>query len=148
MFAKDIMTKDVFTADENDTIESVIKLLIEKNISGIPVLKKNKLVGIVSEGDLIYKSKDLHFPLYFSFLDSYIFLENPKILKDQLEKISAYKVSEVMTTKVISATEDETIENLSTKMINKKINRIPIVNSKNELVGIVTRKDIIKSYSK
>lgn len=148
MFAKDIMTKNVFTVNEDDTIESVIKLLIDKNISGVPVLKNKSLVGIVSEGDLIYKSKDLHLPLYFSFLDSYIFLENPNILKNQLEKISAYKVSEIMTTKLITGDEYESIESLSTKMINKKINRIPIVNSNNELVGIITRKDIIKSYSR
>lgn len=148
LLAKDIMTKEVVTVHIQDTVESVIKLLIDKDISGVPVVdNENKLIGIVSEGDLIYKSKKFHFPLYFTILDSYIFLESTDMIKKQMLKMSAYSVGTMMTEDVVSASEDESVERLATLMSEKNVNRIPIVNGENQVVGIVTRKDIIKSYT-
>lgn len=148
MLAKDIMTKEVFSVNENDTVDTVIKLLLEKEISGAPVVdSENRLVGVISEGDLIYKSKTFHFPLYYSIFDSYIFLEKPSIIEDQLEKMTGYKVKDVMTKDVISVNEDATINKMATIMTEKDINRIPVVDNENKLVGIVARRDIIRSYS-
>lgn len=148
MLAKDIMTKEVVAVHKDEAIESVIKLLLEKDISGAPVVDdENVLVGIVSEGDLIYKSKKFHFPLYFTILDSYIFLEKPKMIEEQISKMTAYKVESMMSTEVHSASESATIEEIATIMNEKGVNRIPIVDENRKVVGIVTRKDIIKSYS-
>ncbi len=147
MLAKEIMTKEVFTVHENDTVEDAMKILLDKDVSGVPVVDDEyKVVGIVTEGDLIYKSKSFHFPLYYSIFDSYIFLENPSIIEEQLEKMTGYKISDVMTKNVYTAMEDATVNDLSTIMTNKDVNRIPIVDSENKLLGIVARKDIIKSY--
>lgn len=147
MLAKDIMTKDVFTVNKDNTVEDAMKIIIEKKVSGLPVVDDdNKLVGIVTEGDLIYKSKNFHFPLYYSIFDSYIFLESPSIIEEQLEKMTGYKVEEVMTKNVHFGKEDSTINDLSTMMANKDINRIPIVDEEKRLVGIVARRDIIESY--
>lgn len=147
MLAKEIMTKEVFTVHENDTVEDAMKILLDKDVSGVPVVDDDyKVVGIVTEGDLIYKSKNFHFPLYYSIFDSYIFLENPSMIEEQLEKMTGYKISDVMTKNVYTAMEDATVNDLSTIMTNKDVNRIPIVDSENKLLGIVARKDIIKSY--
>lgn len=149
MLAKDIMTREVITIGEDDTVEDAIQILKDKAISGLPVVDESgKLVGVVSEGDLIYKSKKIHFPLYFSILDSYIFLEDPKIVKEQMLKMAAYKVKTLMTSDVIRAGEDESVENLATMMSEKQVNRIPIVDEQDRLIGIVTRRDIIENYKK
>lgn len=147
MLAKDIMTKDVFTVHEDTTVEDAMKIIVNKKVSGLPVVDdNNKLVGIVTEGDLIYKSKNFHFPLYYSIFDSYIFLESPSIIEEQLEKMTGYKVEEVMTKNVYFGKEDSTINDLSTIMTNKDVNRIPIVDENKKLIGIVARRDIIESY--
>lgn len=147
MLAKDIMTKDVFTIHKDDKVEDAIKLLLEKNISGLPVVDDEfKIVGIVTEGDLIYRSKNFHFPLYYSIFDSYIFLENPSMIEEQLEKMTGYKISDVMTKNVCTAMENASLNDISTLMTEKDVNRIPIVDQNDKLIGIVARKDIIKSY--
>lgn len=148
MRAKDIMTKDVITVKKDDLVEKAIKLLSVNDISGLPVVDdKLKVIGIVSEWDLIVRSKKLEIPTFFSILDGYIFLESTKKIEKQLKKMVAYKIEDVMSRDVISVKEDETIENISTIMTNEKINRVPVVDKYGILLGIISRKDIIKSYS-
>lgn len=148
MLAKEIMNREVIVVKEEDTIEDVIKLLLEHNISGIPVVDdQRRVIGIVTEGDIIYRSKKLQIPTYFTILDSYIFLESTKNFEKDLKKMAAYKVSEVMTKKVITVEQDEKIEEIATLMTTKRINRIPIVDN-GKIVGIVSRRDIIQAYAK
>ena len=85
-------------------------------------------------------------PRYLAILDSYIFFENPNNLEKQIKKMIGYVVKDVMTEKVIAADVDDTIEELSKLMTNNKVNRLPILEN-GVLVGIVSRRDIIKSYS-
>lgn len=148
MLVKEIMNRDVITVTEENTVEDVIKLLLEHNISGVPVInEEKKVVGIVTEGDIIFRSKKLQIPTYFTILDSYIFLESTKNFKNDLKKMVAYKVTDVMTKKVFTVEQEASIEDIATLMTTKKINRIPIVD-KGVLVGIVSRRDIIKAYAK
>lgn len=147
MLAKDIMTKEVITVTKEDNVETVIKLILEHNISGLPVInEESHVIGIITEGDLIYRSKKLHVPSFFTLLDSYIFLENPKNLEGELKKITGYKVKDVMTEDVVTVSADDEIEKIATFMAKDNINRIPVVKDK-KLVGIVSRRDIIKGYA-
>lgn len=146
MQAKDIMVTEVVTVKKDDTVEDVIKLLIQHNISGLPVVdEEGRVTGIVTEGDLIYRSKKLHIPAYFTILDGYIFLESTKSLEEEMKKIAAYRVEDMMTQEVITVGEEESVEEIATTMIRKKINRLPVVRD-GKLVGIVSRRDIIKAY--
>ncbi len=147
MLAREIMTTDVITVKKDDTVEQVIKLLMEHNVSGLPVIDDEKhVVGIISEGDLIYRSKKLQIPSYFTILDSYIFLESTKSIQEQIRKMVGYRVEDVMTEKVIVADVEENIEEIATLMAAKKVNRVPIVEN-DKLVGIISRRDIIRAYA-
>jgi CBS domain-containing protein len=147
MLAKDIMTRDVIAVKSQDLVENVIKILMEKNISGVPVVDDdNHVIGIVTEGDLIYRSKKLKIPTFFSILDGYVFLESTKTIEKQLKKMVGYRVEDVMTTDVITVREDQTVEDVATIMTKEKINRVPVVKDE-RLVGIISRRDIIRSYS-
>lgn len=147
MLAKEIMSQKVIAVKRDDTVDTVIKLLMEHNISGLPVIDdENHVVGIISEGDLIYRSKKLHIPSYFTILDSHIFLENTKNFEEQLKKMVGYKVEDVMTEKVISAKAGDSVEEIATLMANKQVNRVPILED-GKLVGIVSRRDIIRAYA-
>jgi len=67
--AKDIMIKDVITINKNASIEELSELLLKNKISGVPVVDDDgNMVGIVTEGDIIVKGTELHFPRYFKFL--------------------------------------------------------------------------------
>ncbi len=149
LMAKDIMSGNVITIDKNASIEELSALLIEKKISGVPVTDENGImVGIATEGDIIVKDTDLHFPRYFKLLDGIIYLESFTKFKNNLRKHLAIKVEEIMTRKVISASRDTKINDIAEMMVNNRVNRIPIVDEKNKPIGIVTRADIVKSFAK
>lgn len=144
MLAKDIMTKEVITVLEDATIQAVGKLFVEKNISGVPVVdEEGKLKGILSEGDLVYQQKPINPPLFINLFDSVIQLDRKEFWED-VNKIAARTAGELMTKTVITADENATVEELAKLMINKKVNRIPIVNAANQVIGLVSRHDIVK----
>lgn len=144
MLVKEIMTKDVITVKEEDTVSDAIKILLENRISGIPVLNdQDELAGVLSEADLIYREKNLNLPVFIPILDGVIFFENTKKIEEQLKKMTGYKVKDVMTRHVITIDEDTSAEEAARIMMDRKINRLPVVRNK-RVVGIVTRADILK----
>jgi CBS domain-containing protein len=143
---KDIMVKEVITIQKGASVEELSELLIKNKISGVPVIDSDgKLVGIATEGDLIIKDSDLHFPRYFKLLDSIIYLESLNKFKKSLKKFLGTKVEDVMTSKIKTVKEDSTVGDAANMMIKYNINRVPVLDSKDELAGIVTRADIVGS---
>jgi CBS domain-containing protein len=144
--AKDIMSKKVITISKNDSIEKLSELLVNNKISGVPVVdENNKMVGIVSEADIIVQDADLHFPRYFKLLDGIIYLESLNKFKRNLEKHLATKVGDIMTQKVKTVSENTPINEIADLMLDSRVNRVPVMDKNNNLVGIITRADIVKS---
>ena len=144
--AKDIMTKKVITINKDVSIEKLSELLLENKISGVPVIdEKEKVVGIVTEADIIVQDTELHFPRYFKLLDGIIYLESLNKFRDNLKKHLAIKVEDIMTKKVRTIGVDTPISEIAEIMLDERINRLPVMDDNNNLVGIVTRADIVKS---
>jgi CBS domain-containing protein len=144
---KDIMTKDVITLRETDTVSEAGKIMLEKRISGLPVVNdEGELVGIVSEADLIYREGNVHLPTFIPIMDGVIFLESMKKVEGQIKKMIGYKVRDVMTKNVIIVKENTTVEEAARIMMDKKVNRLPVMRNK-KIVGIVTRADILKAIT-
>ncbi len=145
LLAKDIMTKKVITISKDATLAELAKLLIKNKISGVPIVdKREELVGIVTEADLIIKESNLPFPLSFSFA----FLESYESYTKSTKEYLETRVEEVMSTNVKTAREDMPISKVVNIMINNNINRLPVLNNDGKLTGIITRADIIKSIIK
>ncbi len=148
MLAKDIMTVDVITARPDDTVEDVIKLIVENKISGVPVIdEERKVIGIVTEGDLIIRSQKLHIPSYIQILGGIIYLDDPDDFREELKKAIAVKVGDVMTGNPITVEEDTPVEEIATIMSDSGVNRLPVVRD-DKLVGIVSRADIVRSMAR
>ncbi|HEY5500709.1 MAG TPA: CBS domain-containing protein [Candidatus Humimicrobiaceae bacterium] len=146
LLAKDIMTKKVITINQDASIEELSNLLLDSKISGVPVIDNDgKIVGIATEGDIIIRDTDMHFPRYFKLLDSIIYLESLTKFKDSLRKHLAIKVSEIMTSDIASCTAETSVEEIAGMMVEKKINRIPVLSADKKIEGIITRADIVKS---
>jgi CBS domain-containing protein len=143
MLAKDVMTKDVITVHENETVKEVAKILTKHGISGLPVVDgEEEMVGVITEQDLIVRNKKLHFPEYIYLLDSIIYLESLRDFEEEFKKMVGTKVGEVMTRDIISVDKENPIEEIATLMVEKGINRVPVLDS-GELVGIISRADIV-----
>ncbi len=145
MKAKDIMNKDVISVRAEDKVEDLVKILLNSGISGVPVVDdQESVVGIVSEADLIYPEKSLHLPAFIPILDGIVFLESFKKLESEIRKMTAYKIKDVMNKNVITVKEDTEVERVVNILLDKKINRVPVVDDENKLVGIITRSNILR----
>ena len=144
MIASDLMTKDVIMVKPEESVEKVVRLLIDNRISGIPVVDDDqRVLGIITERDLIIKAVDLKVPFYITLFDSIIFLENPIRFNNDLRKYTALLVKDAMTKNVIAVEADTPVSEIVQLMKRKNINRVPVVKD-GRLVGIVTRNDILK----
>ena len=144
--ARDIMTTDVIVANKNDIIANVANLLIKEKIGGLPVVdEENKVVGIISETDIMKKESHVDSPRMLNFIQGIIFLDDMKKFEDEMRAIAAYKVEDLMSKDIITVNENDTFDYVANVMINKSINRVPVVDENNFLKGIICRYDIIKA---
>lgn len=145
MLVKDVMTKDVLTVRPEEKVEKVARMLLDNQISGVPVVdEQNRVVGIITEKDLMIKASEWKVPFYITLFDSIIYLENPVRFNNDLKKYTATFVKEAMTDKVVTVPEDCPVSEVVAMMQKKKINRVPVVRH-GKLIGIVTRNDILKA---
>ena len=144
--AKDIMTTNVVVAKKDDSISDVAKILITEKIGGLPVVDdENRVIGVISETDIIKKEKYIEAPRFINFLQGMIFLEDMNKLEEDIKKVAAYKVEDLMSTDIAKVYEDDVFDGIANIMIKKSINRVPVLDKGNKLKGIVCRYDIIKS---
>lgn len=145
--AADIMKSKVITVKADATVQELADLLTKKKISGVPVIDDhNRVLGIVSEGDLISIDADIHFPHYIELLGNIIYLESVKKYEERLHRAAATKVSDLMTNDVVSVQEDAPITEVATLMTDKQVNRVPVLNG-DVLVGIIARADVVRAIA-
>ena len=145
--AKDIMTKDVVTVTFATDIEKLAALLVSNQISGAPVVDANgTLFGMVTENDLISQNKRLHIPTVVSFLDAAIYLESSKKFADEVKRVTATKVADICSKKVITIAEETTLTDIATIMDEKKIHVLPVVRD-GKVVGIVGKRDVVRAVA-
>ncbi len=144
--ARDVMVKNVITVKEHDTLQEVAKILVDKKISGVPVIDdNNRVVGIITEGDLIYQGKKFHVPAVIEILGGVFYFEDPRKIEKDLRKMVGVKAGDVMTSEIITVEENTSIEEIATIMVKKSINRVPVTDETGMLVGIITRQDLIRT---
>jgi len=146
MTVKEIMECDFLTVQVSMDLETLAKTFIEsKKDYAIVVDDAGNLVGVVTETDLIFQEKNLHIPTVFTFFDSMIFLESMTKFNDEVKKISATQVGEIMTKDVVTLDENTTIKEAATLMLEKDIHHLPVLQNKKP-VGVVTKEGLLKAF--
>jgi CBS domain-containing protein len=144
--AKDIMTKDVITVKPDSTVEALARLLMDNKISGVPVVdEEKKIVGIVTENDLISKNKRLHIPTIMRLFDAFILLGSGR-MEDEIKKMAATIVDEICTKKVLTIQEDLSLEDIATIMAEQHIHLLPVMRD-DVVVGIVGKEDMVRAMT-
>ncbi len=142
---KDIMTNEVVTVSTGDPVELCAKLMQENNISGLPVLNDaGRVTGIITEGDLIRRASRIKAPGYLEILGGLIYLGSPKKFVEELQRAMSLEAGQLMSKNVIAVGPEDSVEKAATLMVDKNISRLPVLDQKDNLVGILSRRDIMK----
>jgi CBS domain-containing protein len=144
--AAQIMDADVPTVSAEADARAAIELLAKTEMGAIPVVGADrKLVGIVSESDLILSDEesDLHLPHYLNIMGGIVFIGSMKGFEERLNKAFATKVSELMTPDPVTANVDDDAETVAKTIADKHHNHLPVVDGEGRLAGLVTRADAL-----
>ncbi|MGA9187833.1 MAG: CBS domain-containing protein [Methanosarcina sp.] len=153
MKVKDVMNPNVVFCKPDDTVREAAKILKENSISGAPILDGEKLVGIISEADLLKllilpEKGELWLPSPFEVIEVPIReLIGWEDTKKMLSDAGSIRIKEIMTKDVHTISSEASVEEASEHMIRHRINRLPVTED-NRVVGIVTRGDIIEGLAK
>jgi CBS domain-containing protein len=146
--AQDIMTREVCSVHEDTDLKELAALFVESNYKTLPVVDSaDRLVGIVSQTDLIEQDQPLHIPTVISLFDWVLYLESPKAFGEEVRKVSARKVGEICAREVVTCTPQTPVEEIARLMVEHKVHLLPVLDGE-RLVGVVARLDIIRSMGR
>ncbi|MDJ0535274.1 MAG: CBS domain-containing protein [Xenococcaceae cyanobacterium MO_207.B15] len=141
----DIMTPNPISVTPKTPLQEAITLLVEKKISGLPVIdEQGKLVGMISESDLMWQETGVETPPYIMLLDSVIYLQNPTRYEKEIHKALGQIVEDVMSDRPITVQSDQSVREAAKLMHDKRIRRLPVLDQKGKIIGIITQGDIVR----
>jgi len=144
----DVMSHDPITASPDTPLTDVIRILAERHISGLPVVDTTgKLVGVVSETDLMWQETGVTPPAYIMLLDSVIYLENPARYERDLHKALGQTAGEVMSRDPVTITPDKSVREAAQLMHDRHVHRLPVLDAAGQVLGMITRGDIIRTMA-
>lgn len=142
----DVMTPNPLVISPDAPLTDAIALLAQNRIGGLPVMDNTgKLVGFISETDIIWQQSGVTPPAYITILDSVIYLENPSRYEKELHKALGQTVGEVMSSgPIITIKPDCSLSEAARLMNQKQVHRLPVLDESKKLIGILTCGDIIR----
>jgi len=144
--ARDIMTREVVTVRKGASVEEALAKMAENDISGLPVVDvDDHLVGIITESDVLLKGQFT--PAEDTELDVGLYQPREDGLAEAYRKAQSSLVEEAMTRKVLAFMEESLVVDIARAMVEQGINRVPIIEDR-KVVGIVSRKDVIRAMSR
>lgn len=144
----DVMSREPIVVRSETALNEAIQILAERRISGLPVVDDaGLLVGIISETDLMWQETGVTPPAYIMFLDSVIYLQNPGTYERDLHKALGQTVGEVMSKNPITISSDKSLAEAARVMHDKKVHRLPVLDSEGQVIGILTRGDIVRAMA-
>ena len=141
---KQIMRTDTPTLDSNDSVAKVARMLVEHRVAGLPVVKDDTLIGIVTEADVVSREADVDFPTPVPILGAIFMADAGADFDDEIRRVLALTAGDLMSAPVISVRDTATLTQVATVMTEHRFYAIPVVNPEGKLSGLVTRTDIVR----
>jgi CBS domain-containing protein len=144
MRAMDVMTSEVITVDEDASVQSVAKLMANHGISAVPVVDKdNRVIGMVSEGDLLHRAETGTERRRSWWLEM---MASTNQLVGEYLKSHSGRVKDVMTRDVISVTDTTPVADIAVLLETNRIKRVPVMRD-GKLAGIVSRANLVRALA-
>ena len=146
MIVKDHMTRNVISVSPAKGIKDIFRIFKEKNIGGVPVVNsENRILGIVTKNELLTAI----LPDYFDMIGDFLFIEDFGALEEELESIpelNLFIAEDLMRRDVVAVNEDASLLKVPALMDKYNVNRIPVTDKNEKLVGIITKIDLCHAY--
>jgi CBS domain-containing protein len=143
MTIRDVMTTSVLTVRPDTPLKDVARLLIDSDVSGVPVIDdQGAVLGVVSEGDFLVKEQG---PQALRHRRLARLLGESEATRRQIGKVAARTAGEAMTAPAVTMEPSRSIQDAAAVMTERRVNRLPVVES-GRLIGIVTRADLVRAY--
>jgi len=143
--AAEIMTKEVVSVRVDTSLKELARKFVETRYSNMPVLDENgKLVGVISETDLIEQQQPLHIPTVMAFFDGVFYLDSEKRFKEEVARVTATTVGELCQKKPVVCAPGTSVREIAALMAKHKAHLLPVVD-KDKIVGVVARLDLIRA---
>lgn len=143
MRARDVMTTEVVSVGPQTTVREIASLLIQRRISAVPVLEGGRLIGIVSEGDLMRRPETDTDSGASPWLSLFA---GPGVAPDRFAKVHGMTAREVMTRDVVTIAPDAPLDEVARLLESRRIKRVPVVEGR-RLVGIVSRANLLQGFA-
>ena len=137
--ARNAMHREVISVSASTSLADVKALLTEHHISGMPVVDDEKrVIGVVSEQDLLFKLEN---PAFFTLRDRVRHLFGDDSAH---RKAHASNLTELMSTPPVTVSDETSLGQVATLLLERKINRVPVVDEADKLIGIISRADLVR----
>jgi CBS domain-containing protein len=143
MKVRDIFQRKVDFTTPEATLLDAAKVIFGHNHKGVPVVKlpKKRLVGFITEQDILSQL----FPNIKDIIEDYVHARDFELMEGKVKPILTQKVKDVMNKNVIAIHIDEPVLEAESIMKLKDISRLPVVDDKGNLIGIVSKGDIFRA---
>jgi CBS domain-containing protein len=140
MKVKDVMTQRVVTVEPWTPLKEVARLMVERRVSGLPVVDEDgSVIGVVSEGDILVKERG-------QVVERSLFDHLLEVDGDQGVKHDAQDAANAMTSPAVTIRPDRAVSEAAALMLDRCVNRLPVVDRHGALLGIVTRADLVRAF--
>ena len=146
--ARDIMTTEVITVSPETLVSDLAKTLAGKNIGGVPVVDADgRLLGIVTQSDLVERARDLEMPPAINILDFHVYLQIPSHLFRKVEKMLGATVADVMSPKPVTVSPETPVPQIAALMAKQKVHTLPVL-ERGKIVGIIGKMDLVRAVAR
>ena len=141
MKVSDIMSTNVDSVKTTTSVRDAAKLIFGRNINGLPVVEGKKIVGFITEKDILGR----FYPSVEEYMEDIVHSGDFEEMEEKISEILALPVEKIMNLKPVTVKENTPILQAQSLMNLRKIGRLPVVNDKEELIGILTKGDIFRA---
>jgi CBS domain-containing protein len=145
--ARDIMTTEVLSVSPETSIHDLSKMLEDRQFGGVPVVDgEGRLVGIITQSDLVERARDLELPPAINILDFHFYLQIPSHMIHRVEKMLGTTVGDCMTANPVTVTPDTSVAKIAGIMAKQKVHTLPVLEG-GKIVGVVGKMDLVRAMA-
>lgn len=143
MNVSDVMNRKIDYATPNMSVKDALKLLFSKDHTGLPVVmpRSKELIGFLTDQDIFARC----FPSMEEYMEDIVHARDFTAMENKLKEVMKLKVKDVMYKRVTWISEDDPVMKAEVVMKLKNISRLPVVDKKKRLIGMIRKRDIFKA---